>query len=134
MPFRTSIRRTAARTRPSSISLEAPGRRAIESGFVSRDNPDETAKNFFLLNIEAGIDRKLTVCWNIVPWYIGSDTKIRTANSNDTASGARCLNRVISLLHCLERWWVSRFPCCQGGQFDPIHSEYWDFGGGHRVK
>ena len=34
--------------------LEAPGRRAIESGFVSRDNPDETAKNFFLLNIEAG--------------------------------------------------------------------------------
>ena len=82
--------------------LEAPGRRAIESGFVSRDNPDETAKNLFLLNIEAGIDRKLTVCWNIVPWYIGSDTTIRAANSKDTASGARSLNRVISLLHALK--------------------------------
>lgn len=82
--------------------LEAPGRRAIESGLVSRDNPDETSKNFLLLNIEAGIDRKLTVCWNIVPWYIGSDTKIRAANSKDTASGARSFNRVISLLHALK--------------------------------
>lgn len=29
--------------------LEAPGGRAVGSGFVSRNNPDETAKNFFLL-------------------------------------------------------------------------------------
>ena len=45
--------------------LEAPGPRAVASGFVSRDNPDETAKNIFLLNAEAGIDRKRTICWNI---------------------------------------------------------------------
>lgn len=38
--------------------LEAPGRMAVFSRFVSRDNPDETAKNFFELNVEAGIDRK----------------------------------------------------------------------------
>lgn len=47
--------------------LEAPGPKAKVSGFVSRDNPDETAKNFYLLNQEAGIDRKRTVVWNIVP-------------------------------------------------------------------
>lgn len=27
--------------------LEAPGPRAVESGFISRNNPDPTAKNFF---------------------------------------------------------------------------------------
>lgn len=30
--------------------LEAPGPKAIKSGFVSRDNPDNTAKNFRKLN------------------------------------------------------------------------------------
>src|SRR5687768_17686660 len=35
--------------------LEAPGGRAVRSGFVSRNNPDETAKNFYLLNQEAGL-------------------------------------------------------------------------------
>ena len=35
--------------------FEAPGPRAVGSGFVSRDNPDETAKNFFFLNREAGL-------------------------------------------------------------------------------
>ncbi len=36
--------------------LEAPGPRAVDAGFISRNNPDETAKNFYLLNEEAGID------------------------------------------------------------------------------
>ena len=78
--------------------LEAPGPRAVASGFVSRDNPDETAKNIFLLNAEAGIDRKRTVCWNIVPWYIGTGTKIRPANRTDVELGARSLGRVLALL------------------------------------
>ncbi|MGE5199312.1 MAG: hypothetical protein ACM3H9_06705 [Rhodospirillaceae bacterium] len=42
--------------------LEAPGPRAVQSGFVSRDNPDETAKNFLLPCHEARIDRRRTVC------------------------------------------------------------------------
>lgn len=63
--------------------LEAPGPKAIASGFVSRNNPDETAKNFFLLSAEAGIDRRLTVVWNSVPWYIGSGSRIRPARRDD---------------------------------------------------
>ena len=78
--------------------LEAPGPRAIASGFVSRDNPDETAKNFLLLNQEAGIDRRRTVIWNIVPWYIGSGTRIRAASGQDTEAGARSLERLLNLL------------------------------------
>jgi hypothetical protein len=52
--------------------LEAPGPRAVASGFISRNNPDETAKNFFQLNAEAKIPRKRTITWNVVPWYIAS--------------------------------------------------------------
>jgi uracil-DNA glycosylase len=78
--------------------LEAPGPRAIETGFVSRNNPDETAKNFYLLNQEVGIDRKLTVTWNVVPWYIGSGTKVRPAKSRDVSAGASSLDRLLELL------------------------------------
>lgn len=78
--------------------LEAPGPRAVETGFVSRDNPDETAKNFLLLNAEAGIVRTRTVLWNIVPWYVGSGTKIRPANSVDIRAAEPALAALLSLL------------------------------------
>ena len=50
------------------------------------------------MNAEAGIDRKRTICWNIVPWYIGTGTKIRPANRTDIELGARSLGRVLALL------------------------------------
>lgn len=52
--------------------LEAPGPKAVASGFISRNNPDESAKNLFLLLREAGFERRDTLLWNIVPWYIGT--------------------------------------------------------------
>jgi hypothetical protein len=67
--------------------LEAPGPRAVASGFVSRNNPDESARNFFGLNREAGISRELTITWNIVPWHIGSGKKIRPAGRSDLDCG-----------------------------------------------
>lgn len=81
--------------------LEAPGPRAVQSGFVSRDNPDETAKNFFELNAEAGLDRKSTVVWNVVPWYIGTGTRIRAATPADLTAGLRPLPRFLGLLQML---------------------------------
>ena len=78
--------------------LEAPGPKAVKSGFVSRNNPDETAKNFFLLNSEAGIDRDRTIVWNIVPWYVGSGTKIRPTNAIDLLTAAPALTALLSLL------------------------------------
>jgi uracil-DNA glycosylase len=76
--------------------LEAPGRKA--STFISRNNNDETAKNFFTLNDEAGLSRKRTVTWNIVPWYIGTETKIRAATKRDIEAGEKHLNRLLNLL------------------------------------
>jgi hypothetical protein len=78
--------------------LEAPGGRAVASGFVSRDNPDETAKNFFLLNEEAGLTRANTVIWNVVPWYVGTGSRIRAATRADIAAAAPFLDEFLGLL------------------------------------
>ena len=81
--------------------LEAPGPKAVASGFVSRNNPDETAKNFFLLNDAAGIDRRRTITWNAVPWYIGSGTKIRPAKRDDVREADLWLKELLAILHQL---------------------------------
>ena len=78
--------------------LEAPGAKAVLSGFISRDNPDETAKNFFQLNEQAGIPRNRTITWNIVPWYLGSGSRIRPADSHDIQVGFRFLDSLFDLL------------------------------------
>ncbi len=78
--------------------LEAPGRKAVQTGFVSRNNPDETAKNFYELSLEAGIDRRKTIVWNVVPWYIGNGKKRRAPTSKDLAEGLKPLPRLLALL------------------------------------
>jgi uracil-DNA glycosylase len=78
--------------------FEAPGPGAVDSGFISRDNPDETAKNFFELNQRAGLPRELTISWNVVPWYIGTGSKIRPATQVDIYSGKEYLFLLLSLL------------------------------------
>jgi len=81
--------------------LEAPGPKAVRSGFVSRNNPDLTAKNFFELNRDAGIPRELTITWNVVPWYIGDGERIRAAKRQDVSSGTASLERLLNLLPSL---------------------------------
>jgi len=78
--------------------LEAPGAKAVRSGFISRNNPDETAKNFFELNQAAGIPRERTAIWNIVPWYIGTEIRIRAAARADIEAGIPSLIRLLTLL------------------------------------
>jgi uracil-DNA glycosylase len=78
--------------------LEAPGPKAVASGFVSRNNPDETARNFFELTAAAGLPRERSVVWNIVPWYIGAGHRIRPAVGPDIASGWPHLLRLLARL------------------------------------
>jgi len=53
--------------------LEKPGRKTDRryggSGFISRDNDDLTATATRLFLEEAGIDRKDTVLWNLIPTW-----------------------------------------------------------------
>jgi uracil-DNA glycosylase len=81
--------------------LEAPGGRAVGSGLVSRNNPDETAKNFFLLNEEAGLSRVRTVTWNVVPWYVGIGKRIRAVTDADINASSHHLNELLHLLPAL---------------------------------
>jgi uracil-DNA glycosylase len=82
--------------------MEAPGRKAVQSGFISRNNPDPSARNSFGLYRDAGLQRADTVLWNIVPWYIGSDGGVRPAREEDIAAGLAYLGLALDLLPSLE--------------------------------
>jgi uracil-DNA glycosylase len=81
--------------------LEAPGRRAVGSTFISRNNPDQTAKNMLELLRDAGIPRADTLLWNIVPWYIGDGKRIRAAQRADLAESLPHLADLLALLRNL---------------------------------
>jgi hypothetical protein len=80
------------------LLLEAPGPKAVETGFVSRDNPDDSAKNLFLACDAAGLKREEMVLWNVVPWYLGSGGRIRAATKRDLAAGVRHLSNLLRVL------------------------------------
>ena len=49
------------------LLLEAPGRSAVASGFVSLDNSDGTARNLSGILSETGLARSEIIVWNIIP-------------------------------------------------------------------
>ncbi len=81
--------------------LEAPGPGAVQSGFISRNNPDESAKNWLELNAQADVPRNRTVSWNIVPWYVGSGGRIRPADLTDIEEGWPYLLQLLEMLRPL---------------------------------
>jgi uracil-DNA glycosylase len=79
--------------------LEAPGPKTVASGFVSRNNPDESAANFFRANAEAGIPRRRTASWNIVPWTVSDAAgRVRAPRPADIAEGIPYLAQLLGLL------------------------------------
>ncbi len=81
--------------------LEAPGPKAIRSGFISRNNPDPSAKNMFHLQAEAGLNRRKTISWNIVPWYVGDGRRIRGVTAGDLTEALKYLPALLGLLPTL---------------------------------
>ena len=69
--------------------LEAPGPRAVETGVVSFENPDATARNFRAQLAAAGVARADIAIWNVVPCYLGESdrSRIRPAIGRDIAVG-----------------------------------------------
>jgi hypothetical protein len=82
----------------SLLLLEAPGRKAVASGFVSRNNDDETAKNILGLLAKADLARRDTVLWNVVPWYLGDQGQIRNATGADFVLSRAALHRLLKIL------------------------------------
>ncbi|MEJ8845804.1 uracil-DNA glycosylase [Variovorax rhizosphaerae] len=83
---------------------EAPGPRAVGSGFVSFDNPDQTAANARHACESAGLLRQDAVRWNAVPWYLGNEegTKIRPATPEDVKRAEPWLGELLRLLPRLQ--------------------------------
>ncbi len=83
--------------------LEAPGPKAVGSTFISRNNPDPTARNLCELLAESGIPRKDTLIWNIVPWYVSDGQgRIRTVTRKDITEALPYLGRLLELLPNLQ--------------------------------
>jgi uracil-DNA glycosylase len=77
---------------------ESPGPGAVESGFISRDNPDETARNFLELAHEAGLDRKATVLWNVVPWFVGTGEEKAALFAGEAVAAAPLVEELLLVL------------------------------------
>src|SRR5438874_12179802 len=83
--------------------LEAPGSKAVDSGFVSRNNPDETAKNFFELNRDCGYSERThghLECCSMVHrrWGAHSGSQEPRAKRQDVTTGTSSLERLLTLL------------------------------------
>ena len=84
--------------------LEAPGPLAMETGVVSYDNPDQTARNFRDQLHEACIRREDIAIWNLVPWYVGDEDRrqIRPVQRDEVAAGIGHLLELLLLLPKLQ--------------------------------
>ena len=54
------------------IVQETPGPKAVGTNFISRNNPDPTAKNTNEALRIAELGREDTLLWNVVPWNVSS--------------------------------------------------------------
>ncbi len=82
--------------------LEAPGPKAVGSDFISRNNPDPTARNINGLLDKSGFKRQETILWNIVPWYVGTPNKIRPVKMSDIEKALPYLEKLLALLKDLQ--------------------------------
>jgi uracil-DNA glycosylase len=83
------------------LLFEAPGPRATTgrgSGFISPDNDDASAENMWHLLAEAEVDRRDIVNWNIVPWYVGDERRIRAVNRSDLQEAKPALEELLTLI------------------------------------
>ena len=80
--------------------MEKPGPQAAPSGagedagFISRDNNGETTKALRRFLLEAGLPRRDTAIWNVIPWWNGSIA----VTAAERAAGLRELPHALALL------------------------------------
>ena len=74
--------------------MEKPGPKAFASGFISRDNNDQTAENISMFMRRANIPRCKTCLWNIVPGW----NRTIKLTSAELSKGADALSELLILL------------------------------------
>jgi hypothetical protein len=74
--------------------MTAEGGKRIGSGFISRNNDDATAEATFHFMTQANLPRKMTVTWNVIPWW----NKTVTLTGDELRDGVACIESLIGLL------------------------------------
>jgi len=77
--------------------LEKPGPQAAASGFVSRNNPDPTAKAIYEFSKAANIPRELSCLWNTIPAW----NETTTLNATERNKGISYLGGLLGILPSL---------------------------------
>lgn len=80
------------------LLLETPGRVPRQTRFTSLDNPSSTSKNLLPMVLSAGLKRSDVLMWNLVPWDVGTKTKVRPTTDDDRSKGTQALFRLLGLL------------------------------------
>ena len=78
--------------------LESPGPQAVGSNYISRDNPDPSARNMADSLARAGLAREDTLLWNVVPYCVATRERNRNASSTQI-KGARDFTQ--AFINCL---------------------------------
>lgn len=74
--------------------FEKPGPKAFESGFISRNNNDQTAENTFKFMLEARLPREKVCIWNVILGWNGT-IKVTT---DELKQGIEALGDLFRLL------------------------------------
>jgi uracil-DNA glycosylase len=81
------------------LLLETPGPRIRSTMIVSRDNPSGTGRNLRAMLDAAGIARRDTLIWNVVPWIIHDPGELnRSPRRSELREGVTELPPLIALL------------------------------------
>jgi hypothetical protein len=80
--------------KPGPMTELARAGRRSGSGFISRNNDDPTAEATYHFMEQAGIPRKLTVTWNVIPWW----NKTRKVTAAELRDGTAAVQDLIDLL------------------------------------
>lgn len=80
--------------KPGPMTSTERGQERPGSGFISRDNDDLTAEATFHFMQKAGLDRRATTVWNMVPWWNG----VRAIRADELRAGMNALDDLLKLL------------------------------------
>jgi hypothetical protein len=78
--------------------LESPGPRAVGTRFISRDNPDPSARNFGKVLDAIGFLRADVLLWNVVPYSISTADRNQNATISQVRLAAKDTQGFLNLL------------------------------------
>lgn len=78
--------------------LESPGPCAVGTNFISRDNPDPSARNMKAVLKLAGLERDETFLWNVVPYCVSTSSRNANASPRQVREAAPLTQKLIDIM------------------------------------